>query len=204
MAHTPGRIETLGDGVFAIAMTLLVLDLKVPVGVPPNELLSSVMHLAPQLAAYCVSFMVLAVYWIGHNNQFKLILQTDRTLLWINIFFLMSIAFVPFSTSLLASYNQEKEAIIIYGVNVILSGFALYFHWVYASGKAKLIKADTDERVIYITKFRILIGIAFYVVTTVVAFFSTKVSLILFAALPFLYMFPSRVDKYFKKDDSEN
>ena len=113
----------------------------------------------------------------------------------------MSIAFLPFSTSLLASYNQEKEAVIIYGVNVIFSGFALYYHWVYASGKAKLIKAGIAERVIYITKFRILIGIAFYVVTTSVAFFSTKISLVLFAALPFLYMFPSRMDKYFKKDN---
>lgn len=201
MTQATTRIETLSDGVFAIAMTLLVLDLKVPVGVPPNELLNAVIHLGPQFGAYCVSFMVLAVYWIGHHNQFHLISHTDRTLLWINIFFLMSIAFLPFSTGLLASYNQEKEAVILYGGNVIFSGLALYFHWFYASGKGKLIKTDTAERVIYITKFRILIGIAFYVVTTAVAFFSTKLSLVLFAALPFLYMFPSRVDKYLRKND---
>ncbi|MDP4220701.1 MAG: TMEM175 family protein, partial [Bacteroidota bacterium] len=152
---------------------------------------------------YVVSFMVLAVYWIGHHNQFHLIASTDRTLLWINIFFLMSIAFVPFSTGLLASYNQEKEAVILYGANVIFSGIALYLHWVYASGKGNLIHPNTPKSVIYITKVRILTGIGFYIVTTAIAFLSTRISLVLFAALPFMYMFRSRVDNYFKEDDSD-
>src|ERR1700730_15748851 len=150
------RIEALSDGVFAIAMTLLVLDLRVPVNIPHDELLDAVIGLKPQLLAYFVSFMVLAVYWIGHHNQFHWIRHSDRTLLWINIFFLMSIAFLPFSTSLLASYNQEKTAVIIYGVNVSFSGLALYFHWLYASGKGKLIEESANKRMIYITKFRIL------------------------------------------------
>jgi uncharacterized membrane protein len=201
MEQRTGRIEALADGVFAIAMTLLVLDLKVPINVAPGELFNSVSHLAPQFIAYAVSFMVLAVYWIGHHNQFHLIIHSDRTLLWINMFFMMSIAFLPFSTGLLASYNDETTAVVLYGSNVIFSGLALYAHWVYASGKGKLIKEGVPERIISITKFRILIGVVFYVVTTSIAFISTKVSLILFAALPFVYMIPSKVDSYFKKSD---
>ena len=175
-------------------MTLLVLDLKIPVGIAPNELLQAIVHLSPQLLAYCVSFMVLAVYWIGHHNQFHLITQTDRTLLWINIFFLMSIAFLPFSTALLASYNDEQTAVVIYGGNVVFSGLALYVHWVHASGDHKLIERDTPGRIVRITKLRIMLGVAFYIITTAFAFISTKVSLILFAALPFFYMFSSKVD----------
>ena len=201
MEQRTGRIEALADGVFAIAMTLLVLDLKIPIGAAPNELLNSVIHLSPQFVAYVVSFMVLAVYWIGHHNQFHLIIHTDRTLLWINMFFMMSIAFLPFSTGLLASYNNEQTAVVIYGSNVIFSGLALYVHWVYASGKGKLIKEGVPERIISITKFRILIGVVFYIVTTLIAFVSTTVSLILFAALPFVYMLPSKFDSYFKKID---
>ena len=113
----------------------------------------------------------------------------------------MSIAFLPFSTSLLASYNQEKTAVIIYGVNVSLSGLALYFHWVYATGKGKLIKESLDKKLIAITKFRILIGIGFYIATTLVAFLSTTTSLFLFAALPFFYMIRSRGDELYKKED---
>jgi uncharacterized membrane protein len=201
MERRTARIEALADGVFAIAMTLLVLDLKVPVGVAPNELFNSVVHIGPQFIAYIVSFMVLAVYWIGHHNQFHLIIHTDRTLLWINMFFMMSIAFLPFSTGLLASYNQEVTAVVLYGINVIFSGLALYIHWVYASGKGKLIKEGVPKRIISITKFRIMIGVVFYVLTTFIAFISTTISLILFAALPFVYMIPSKVDSYFKKGD---
>src|SRR5439155_23725231 len=121
----------------------------------------------------------------------------------IKILVIQSIACLTFSTALVASYNQEKEAVILYGANVIFCGFALYFHWVYACGKGKLIKPEIPESVIAITKFRILIGIAFYIVTTFLAFFSTKLSLILLAALPFFYMFPSQVDKFFRKEKTE-
>jgi uncharacterized membrane protein len=201
MEHRTERIEALADGVFAIAMTLLVLDLKVPVNVASDGLLDAVLHLAPRFIAYAVSFMVLAVYWIGHHNQFHLIIHTDRTLLWINMFFMMSIAFLPFSTGLLASYNTEQTAVVIYGSNVIFSGLALYVHWIHASGKGKLIKEGVPERIISITKFRIMVGVVFYVVTTAIAFISTTTSLVLFAALPFVYMIPSKVDVYFKKGD---
>src|SRR5947209_2408837 len=186
------RIEALSDGVFAIAMTLLVLDLKVPLGIAAGSLPESLIKLWPQFAAYCISFLVLAVYWIGHHNQFHWIRHSTITLLWINIFFLMSIAFLPFSASLLASYNQETSAVIVYGVNVIVSGIALYYHWAYASGKGKLISENISEKLAAITKYRILVGIAFYVITTLVAFYSTSVSLILFAILPFFYMIPSK------------
>ena len=113
----------------------------------------------------------------------------------------MSVAFLPFTTSVLASYNGEKTAVILYGINVIFSGLALYLHWVYASGKGKLITEDLNDKAISITKIRILSGIGFYVITTLLAFYSTILSLILFAALPFFYMIPSKGDIYFRLRD---
>jgi uncharacterized membrane protein len=198
--HPTSRIEALSDGVFAIAMTLLVLDLKIPAGVTPESLSQTLLNMWTQFAAYIVSFLVLAVYWVGHHNQFHWIHRTDRTLLWINILFLMSIAFVPFSASLLASYNETITATLVYGANVICAGIFLYLHWWYASGEKKLILASVTAHAIRITKLRIAAGLLFYFITTVLAFVSTRVSLILFAVLPIFYMFPSKVDKYYTEE----
>lgn len=196
---SPVRIETLCDGVFAIALTLLILDIKVPETDSHNSLLANLMALWPQLAAYVVSFLVISVYWVGHHYQFHFIKKTDRTMLWLNIFFLMSIAFVPFSTSLLAAYNSEIIAVFVYGANVIFTGLMLYWHWAYASKQKNLILQNIPADIKETIGQRILLGVIFYMVSTLMALFSTKISLVLFAALPFLYMRPSRnVDSHIK------
>jgi uncharacterized membrane protein len=112
----------------------------------------------------------------------------------------MSIAFVPFSASLLAGYNESIAATLVYGGNVIFTGLMLYLHWWYASGPGKLISDNINERAISITKLRIAVGLLFYFTTTLLAFISTRLSLVLFAVLPVFYMIPSKVDKYFSTE----
>lgn len=193
------RIETLVDGVFAIAMTLLVLDVRISQGLSGKDLVSAIMRLWPQIAAYIVSFMVLAVYWIGHHNQYYWIKYTNRIFIWINVCFLMCIAFLPFSTSLLASYPDQVISVFVYGMNVILAGLALYLHWLYAIGPGKLTKNHIDTNLKQTTSWRILRGIGFYIIATCLSLISPKVSLALFAILPFFYMPLSSIDRFFKK-----
>ena len=196
--RTTGRIETLADGVFAIAMTLLVLNVTVDSGLSHGDLLAAVRSVAPKALAYLVSFMVLAVYWVGHHNQYYWIKYTDRTFMWLNTFFLMSIAFIPFSTSLIANYPHEVFAILIYGANTMLAGVMLYLHWKYAAGPGKLVPEPIDPRLGIITTRRILLGIVFYAVATLLSFVSPIISVVLFALLPFLYMRSSEIDRFLK------
>jgi len=197
------RVEALTDGVFAIATTLLVLNLAVRSGLQHHEFLAALRALGPKVLAYVVSFLVIAVYWIGHHNQFFWIRRVDRRLIWITTFFLMAIAFIPFSTSLIADYPNEVPAVLIYGTNVILAGLALLVHWRYASGPGKLVPQPMDPRVSAITSRRIVLGIAFYAVGTLLAFVSPIISVVLFAGLPLPYfMKSSEIDRRIKEQQA--
>jgi TMEM175 potassium channel family protein len=198
MDRTTQRVEALTDGVFAIATTLLVLNLGVRGGLPHGEFLVALRAVGPKVLAYVVSFMVIAVYWIGHHNQFFWIRHVDRTQIWITTFFLMAIAFIPFSTSLIADYPHEVLAVLIYGTNVILAGLALLIHWRYAAGPGKLVAEPIDPRLSAITSRRILLGIVFYAIATLLAFASPVVSVLLFAGLPLFYMRSSEIDRQMK------
>lgn len=100
--HT-ARLETLADGVFAIVMTLLVFELRIPElpGAAAADLWAAVVLLGPSLLSFIVSFLVLGVYWVGHHSQFQHIRRADQTLLWLNILFLMCVSLVPFSAGML-------------------------------------------------------------------------------------------------------
>src|SRR5947209_2907092 len=99
-----GRVETLADGVFAIVMTLLILDIRAPDVVRDSaDLQGKLIALLPHIRGYALSFLILGVLWVGHHNQFYYIKRTDRIFLWINIAFLMCVAFIPFSSALLVN-----------------------------------------------------------------------------------------------------
>ena len=195
MDKTTHRVEALTDAVFSIAMTLLVLNVTLESGLGHKEFLVAIRGIGPKVLAYVVSFMVLAVYWIGHHNQFFWIKHTDRTFIWINVFFLMTIAFVPFSTSLIASYPHERYAVMLYGVNVVAAGMALLIHWRYAAVGARLTDGPVDAQISALMQRRILLGTAFYAVAVLLALISPRISVVLFALLPFLYMRGSKLDR---------
>src|SRR5258706_3553335 len=127
-----GRVETLSDGVFAIAMTVLVLGLQVPEGGHTPELRARLWALGPKLASYSLSFVMLGVLWIGHHYQMHYIRRVNRPLLWLNLFFLLSITFLPFSTAVLGNYYREPLAVVLYGSTVVVGGAFLLLHWRYA------------------------------------------------------------------------
>ena len=124
------RVEALTDGIFATVMTVLVLGLRTPIAnLSESDLRSEVLSLWPNIVAYAFSFVVLGLFWIGHHNQFHYIKRTNRIFLWINIIFLLTIGFIPFSTSLIGLYPFSPTAVRVYGVNLAATGIMLNAVW---------------------------------------------------------------------------
>ena len=109
---TKQRAENLTDGIFATVMTILILSLAVPVIISgnTNQLLSTdIVALLPNILAYVMSFIVLGAIWIGHNNIFRYLERAERHVQWINLLFLLSVGFIPFSTALLGRYPLQQD-----------------------------------------------------------------------------------------------
>ncbi|MCK6576852.1 MAG: DUF1211 domain-containing protein [Anaerolineae bacterium] len=201
-AITTARIETLADGVFAIVMTLLVFDIRVPGAdaVAAQGLASALTSVIPNLLSYILSFLILGVLWVGHHNQFFYIKRADRTLLWINIIFLMAIALLPFSAGLLARYGREDRlALIAYDVNLIIGGVLLFFHWWYATRDNHLLNQEVEPRVRRLVVVRILIPPILYFTAALVSLLSIDIAILINVVVPLLYIFPNRVDAIFRR-----
>jgi uncharacterized membrane protein len=193
------RIEALCDGVFAIAMTLMVFGIKVPtvaIAAGSPGLADALLALWPQFVTYAISFVMLGVFWIGHHNQFHYIRRTDRVLLWINICFLMFVTAIPFSTQVLGQYRSQPAAVIFYAINLILVGFLLYIQWLYATANGHLIDADLDPAFTKLMGNRILLGCVFLLFSIAISLISTRLSLLVFSAIAVFYILPGRVDRY--------
>ncbi len=199
---TTSRIEALADGVFAVVMTLLVLDLKVPVVAGPDaaaELPGKLFELWPRLLSFALSFVIAGVYWVGHHNQYHFIRRSDRVLLWINILFLLCVAVIPFSTALLGEYPQQPIAVAIYGLNLILIGLVLYAHWWYATADYRLVDHDIDPHLVRVAKQRILIAPIAYALAILLSFVGTALSLTIYVLVPVLYIVPGAVDRHWHR-----
>lgn len=197
---TTTRIETLADGVFAIVLTLLAfdLDLRVPSQDVVNQigLAGALANLAPNFIAYLVTFVILGVLWVGHHNQFFYIKRADRTLLWINLLFMMCVALLPFSAGLLSRYGQDRVSVIIYNINLILAGLVLYVHWWYATRDSHLLNHPIDEKVRKIVNRRILTPPAWYLVAILASLIFIQASIAIDVFVPILYILPSGIDHF--------
>jgi uncharacterized membrane protein len=189
------RIEALSDGIFAIAMTILVLELHVPTLDDPGRLGDALAQIWPKIAGYVVSFVIIGTLWVGHHFQFHYIRRMDRTLLWLNLLFLMCVSFLPFCTALVGSYSSEALAIQLYGGTLLVAGVTLLAHWVYATRGHRLTSATLDDAVVRSIRNRILAGMCAYATAFLASFVSPRASLILYAAMPLLYLVPTRVDR---------
>ena len=126
-----GRLLTLSDGVFAIALTLLVLSLRVDVTTPASELGSAIRETRPELYAYGLSVLVIGAFWTGHHRLYARVVRVDVPLLWMNILYLGLVALIPYPTDLLGRYGHETDAVALYGAIVGLGalvgvGIAFY------------------------------------------------------------------------------
>ncbi|WP_254544035.1 TMEM175 family protein [Halomarina pelagica] len=125
------RLNAISDGVFAIVLTLLVLQFEVP-EVPPSELGGALRAMRPLFVSYLLSFFVVGVYWVVHHNLFRLIVRHDRVLLYLNLLFLLSVSFMPFPTELTGTYGT-RLAWTLYALNFIAMGISMTAVWQYAA-----------------------------------------------------------------------
>jgi uncharacterized membrane protein len=115
---TKNRLETFSDGVFAIVITLLVLNISIP-NVDYKDLPVALLQLVPKLISYVLSFILIGLYWIGHHYYFDKVKQIDGTFLWMNIMLLLFISILPFPTVLLGKYPLGELSLTIYGINLL-------------------------------------------------------------------------------------
>ncbi len=143
------RIAALSDGVFAVAMTLIVLDIHVPSRTmvhSERELAEALLALTPELVTYLMSFLTLGIFWVGQQTQLNHLERADRNFAWIHMAFLATIAVLPFSTSMLASFIAYRLALLFYWANILLLGLSLIWSWRYAV-RAGLVKPDAPPHI---------------------------------------------------------
>jgi len=143
------RLAALSDGIFAVAMTLLVLDLNTPSAAQVHgerEFLLALGALGPQWVAYGMSFLTLGIFWAGQQTQLNHIGEGTRDLTWIHLVFLFAVTLLPLSTRLLAEFITYRSALLIYWLNILALGAMLFWSWKYAT-HAGLIKDDTPDEV---------------------------------------------------------
>lgn len=192
------RIAALSDGVFSIVITLLVFDLKLPVGATAQSLRADLVALTPKFCTYVLTFFIIGIYWIGHHGVFRHVRRYDRTFLWVNVFFLMFVAFLPFPTSLLGSFPTEQAASLVYGLTLIGTGLSLRMLWKNASIGYRLIDSTLNSEVIAIAHKRILLAPAVALLSILISFVSVRVSIFLYVLAGMAYFLPSRLDRYHK------
>ena len=138
------RLAALSDGIFAVAMTLLVLDLHAPaISLIHNDhdLLQALFKLIPKLAVYIMSFLTLGIFWVGQQTQLNYLVRSDRDLTWLHLAFLFCVTLMPFSTALIGEFIEYRAALLIYWGNILLLGATLFSTWHY-SVRAKLVRDD--------------------------------------------------------------
>lgn len=180
-----GRLDSLADGIFAIVMTILVLELHVPIlsGIAANgSLFSSLAATLPSFAAYIVSFMLLFTYWRGHHSVASVLAENiDSKLTTINAYFFLFVGLVPFSTLLIARYYEAQAAVMFYGLNIIIIGMLLYWMREYIIASPTIRNAETTPVQLQHMTLRILVPVFTAALAVVASVIDTRLSLILFA-----------------------
>jgi uncharacterized membrane protein len=158
------RVGALSDGVFAIAMTLIVLEIHLPDPGPIHsdaDLWSALLTLGPQVVTYLLSFLTLGIFWSGQQTQLNQLDRADRHLSWIYIAFLAGVAIMPATTSLLAEFISFRLALVLYWANIAILGAILYGAWIYAL-RNDLLKASAPTGIAWVVKRRIIVAQSLY------------------------------------------
>jgi uncharacterized membrane protein len=174
------RLAALSDGIFAVAMTLLVLDLHVPASElihSQGQLWHTLTEAAPQLISYVLSFMTLGIFWNGQQAQLNSFSHSDRHLSWIHIAFLFAVSIMPFSTRLLAGFISYRSVLIAYWGNILLLGVVLFASWRYATRAGLLREEITHERQCALER-RIVVAQGLYAFGACLCLFNTYVSIV--------------------------
>lgn len=173
------RLAALSDGVFAVAMTLLVLDLRTPAETAIHseaDLWHAIIALAPRVIVYLMSFLTLGIFWVGQQTQLNHFSQSDRHITGIHLIFLFSISLMPFSTSLMAAFISYRLALLVYWANILILGAILFAGWRYAV-YAQLVKKELSADFAAAIERRIIVAQTLYALGALLCLVNTYWSL---------------------------
>jgi uncharacterized membrane protein len=183
-----GRVEAFSDGVFAIAITLLILSVGIDKA-PRGDLGTYLVDLWPAYLAYAVSFITIGIMWVNHHLLFQNFARVDRPMLLLNIVLLLLIAFVPFPTRIAAEFarseTDRRDAALLYGITMTATAILFFTLWMY--GSRRLLRPDADPRIVSGITRSYLPGAPLYATATLLAFASSIASMIMFAAIALFY-----------------
>ena len=199
---TTSRLEAFSDGVFAIAITLLIIEIKIPSAetLQHQTLAHYLMQQWPKYFAYCLSFIIIGIYWANHHYLFKLFRRTDHYFNLINIAFLMSIAFLPYPTNVLGEFITDPEhrqfAVTFYAFGIWLPAFTWCMVWLYAKNRKHIIDQRLSKSFIHSLTRQYLFSNLFYIIAFIVSLFSPLTSIGICVGLTLLYLLPPKKAEY--------
>jgi uncharacterized membrane protein len=191
------RLAALSDGIFAVAMTLLVLDLHVPVNKGINndlDLWNALVNLAPNLLPYLMSFLTLGIFWVGQQTQLNLFTRSDRNLTWIHLVFLLGVTLMAFSTGLLAAFITFRIALVVYWLNILLLGTVLFVSGRYAQ-HARLMKDEVTAEMRSANERRIVIAQSLYAFGALLCVINTYVSIAFIVLMQLNYAIAPKIGR---------
>lgn len=189
--QSAGRIDAISDAVFGVAMTLLVLEIKVPEfegSITESALAHAFFALMPKFLVYFLSFMTAGIFWTGQSAQFRHIKSSDRNLNWINLLFLLFVSVLPFSTAFLGDHINFRFSILLYWFNIFLMGLMLYINWEYAN-RHGFISEETKDQVYIPIKRRIVTAQALYLAGALLCFINPYIGITFIIAIQLNYAF---------------
>jgi len=193
------RLETFSDGVFAIAITLLIIEIGVPHIGRGEDLADELAGLWASYGAYVLSFVMIGIYWANHHSLFKLYLRTDHIFLMLNVFFLMAVAFLPFPTAVLGEYLEDsaerQTAVTFYVLGLLLPAVGWLTIWLYGIWRDLLDNRLVPDYVRFLT-IQYGLSISTYAFALALSFLSPVASLVIVVSLTLLYLLPPRKPRY--------
>ena len=180
---SPRRIEALSDGIFAIVMTLIVLQIHVPSG-PARDLVPALESLLPTLLTYLLTFVTLGMLWFGNRTQSHFISTADHPLVWLNLAFLGAIALIPFSAALLSTYPTSRFAVIEYGAHLTVASAIHGCIWLYAVAHPALLAAPLSPNYVRRSKVWTFAPAVGYALGTGIGAINPLAGIVLFALVP--------------------
>jgi TMEM175 potassium channel family protein len=190
------RVEAFSDGVFAIAITLLILEIRVPADIPAGGLWAALTGLWSSYAAYALSFLIIGIMWANHHNIFRYIGRANHAFVMLNVALMFWVAFLPFPTAVLARYlplaGDRTAATVLYGGTLTLTALCYNVLWRYAATRRRLLLPEADQHLVDGVTREYRFGPLFYLVATLVAFVSVWASLAIHAGLAGLYVLPTK------------
>ena len=194
------RVLFFSDAIFAIAITLLVVDIPVPAGA--DDAVQQLRHARPQMLGFAISFAVIGTFWVGHHTIFRHIRAFNRPLIWLNLLFLGTIAFLPYPTSLLSATTGSAAAVVFYAAWCSVAGITEAVIWIYACQVPGLVTADTSRAVRWYYALRMLRAPLVFLLSIPVAFANASVAPFTWLAIGVLGFLLRRVMP--REDDSRD